>query len=214
MTSPAPSTSDWLEFTPKTIDDQRCLARTWDDGYGGQCTRTPLNDNCKLCSAHKAESQRPRGLTHGWVTGGIPERKLAEFQSVRIFREAARLERSHDPDANEGQGAEIVADNGLAAASVPIPRGDGQQRSVQCARQRKIVPRRRPGTCVKGGKVWSREHFEQLALAATKGAPEYLLQSVGYPLPMIGSLRCTLLSFERDLDGIRPTTICTYEWQF
>ena len=58
VASLAPSTSDWLEFTPKTIDQQRCLARTWDDGYGGKCARTPLNDNCKLCSVHKAESER------------------------------------------------------------------------------------------------------------------------------------------------------------
>ena len=62
--------------------------------------------------------------------------------------------------------------------------------------------------------MWSREHFHQLALAATDGAPEYLWQSVRYPLPIVGSLRCTLLGFERDSDGIRPMAVCTYQLQF
>ena len=214
LTRPAHTISDWREFTPKTIIKQRCLARTWDDGYGGQCTRSQSSDNSQLCSAHQLESERPQGLTHGLVSGDIPARKLAEFKSVRIFREVARRERSHQPDADEGQGDVLAAEHDIAATNVQIYRGDRQPRSVQCARIRVIEPRRRPGTCIKGGKDFPREHFEQLAMAATKDAPDYLLQRVGYPLPIVGSLHCKLLGFERDLDGIRPTTICIYEWRF
>lgn len=93
LINPASLTSEWLEFTPKTIDDQPCLARRRNNAYGGQRTRTQLNDNNKLCSAYQADSQRACGLMHGWVAARIPERKLLEFYSVRIAREAARLGR-------------------------------------------------------------------------------------------------------------------------
>ena len=85
------ASSDWHEFTPQTINAQYCLARTWDDGYGGQCTRRALNDTAtKLCASHKRASNHPLGLTHGLVTGAIPARKwLVEtvigYRQVRFF---------------------------------------------------------------------------------------------------------------------------------
>ena len=86
--------------------------------------------------------------------------------------------------------------------------------SVQCLRPKAILPRRKPGACMKGGKTFPKEFFEQLALQASNDAPDYLFQHYGYPTPLLGSLRCTLFGFERDLDGIRPNTICIYEWRF
>ena len=85
LTTSVPASTDWREFSPQTINDQRCSARTWEDGCGGQCTRLALNDTLKLCASHKVESERPLGLTHGFVTGAIAARKLAEFKSVRAF---------------------------------------------------------------------------------------------------------------------------------
>jgi hypothetical protein len=67
---------------------------------------------------------------------------------------------------------------------------------------------------MKGGKTFPKEFFEQLALQASNDAPDYLFQRDGYPTPLLGSLRCNLFGFERDLDGIRPNTICIYEWRF
>ena len=214
LTTSVPASTGWREFTPQNINEKRCLARTWDDGYGGQCTRLALNDTLKLCAAHKVESERPRGLTHGFVTGAIPARKLEEFESVRAFRQAARRERSNGADASVAQEAAMEADDDIASADAPARHGDGHLRSVQCWRQKKILPRRRPDTRIKGGNTFGREHFEQIAMKATKDAPESLFQQVGYPAPLLGSLRCALLGFERDLDGIRPTSICTYEWRF
>ena len=48
-------------FTPSKIDFKKCLARTWSDGYGGQCDAMPVA-NKTLCKAHIAD------LAHGYVT--------------------------------------------------------------------------------------------------------------------------------------------------
>ena len=216
--SSVPTRSDWCEFTPQTINEQCCLARTWDDGHGGQCTRHTLNDATQLCAAHERESELPLGLAHGLVTGEIPARKLEQFKRVRTFREAARvatrLELAHSSDTIGTQEAAIVADADVAPANVSSCYGNGQPRSVQCWRAKRIMPRLRPGTCVKGGKTFSREHLEQLAMQASNDAADYLFQRTGYPTPLLGSLQCTLIGFERDLDGIRPNTICIFEWRF
>ena len=79
------STSEWYDFTPKTIDKFLCQARTWNNGDGGQCTRSQAI-GCKLCIFHKLQRASSTGLVHGLVTGRIPSRKLAEFKRVRIFR--------------------------------------------------------------------------------------------------------------------------------
>ena len=214
LTTSGPTSTGWREFTPQHINEKRCLARTWDDGHGGQCTRFALNDNSKLCSAHKAESDRPGGLTHGLVTGAIPERKLAEFESVRASRQAARRHRLSGRDDSADREAAVEAGDDIALANASARHGQEHLRPVQCWQQKKILPRRRPGDRIKGGNVFGREHFEQIAIQATKDASESLFQQVGYPLPLLGSLRCALVGFERDLDGIRPTTICIYEWRF
>ena len=210
--------SDSTEFTPQTINDQCCLARTWDDGHGGQCTRRPLNCATQLCAAHKFESDLPLGLTHGLVTGAIPTCKLEQFKRVRAFREAARqvprLEGAHLLDVTGAQGGAMNADDDITPASMSSGHGDGRLRSVKCWHPKIILPRRRPGACVKGGKIYSKELFEQLAVQASNNAPDHLFQHDGYSLPLLGSVQCTLVGFERDLDGIRPTTISIYEWRF
>ncbi|CAE8633799.1 unnamed protein product [Polarella glacialis] len=68
---------DWKAFTPKTVDNSRCVARTWDAGRGGQCPRLPSSgtDGVSLCEGHRAGL-----LPHGLVTGPIPAAKLSEFQ--------------------------------------------------------------------------------------------------------------------------------------
>ena len=220
VTRSSSASSEWHEFTPKTINDKYCLARTWDDGHGGQCTRRALNNVAtQLCAPHKFESELPLGLPHGLVTGAIPARKLEEFKSVRAFREAARQAvshgQSHSSDAAGDQEVSVLADDGDAVpANVPHRNGDVQSRSVQCWHRKKILPRRKRGTYMKGDTTFSKELFEQLALQASNDAPDYLCQQNGYPTPLLGSLRCNLFGFERDLDGIRPNTLCIYEWQF
>ena len=64
---------DWRSFTPSEIDPSKCMARTWNFGKGGQCTKSKLAGErfCKGCA---------RRLVHGAVDGPIPEKKLIEFQ--------------------------------------------------------------------------------------------------------------------------------------
>ena len=198
----ASGSCDWREFTPLIINEHCCQARTWDDGHGGQCTRAPLTDSVHLCAAHKLESELPLGLAHGFVSGAIPAGKLAEFQRVRSFREAAR------------QKATRITDNDSVASDIITDHGDVQQRYVQCWRPKVINLQDKSSKYLKGNYACSREHFEELAVVASRDAPQYLFERIGYPVPLLGSLHCILRGFERDLDGIRPSSICVYEWQF
>lgn len=62
-------------FTPPVSKDtQRCLARTWAAGSGGQCTRR--RSGAEFCASHAAGAWR----AHGRVSGPIPAKKLAEFE--------------------------------------------------------------------------------------------------------------------------------------
>jgi hypothetical protein len=75
----------WKRFTPSLVDYQKCMARTWGKGVGGQCQLKPLQQGgvCQKCS---------KKLTHGMVTGEIPEGKLQEFL-LHAERAARRRER-------------------------------------------------------------------------------------------------------------------------
>ena len=72
----------WERFTPQEINPSWCLARTWNDGRGGQCSRSRVTDSelCKACSNRAT-------LVHGLVTGEIPEGKLKEFMRASERRE-------------------------------------------------------------------------------------------------------------------------------
>lgn len=186
-----PIDTTWRDFTPRKINHLRCLARTWDNGLGGQCERKPMGAECKLCRAHRVEDNRPQGLTHGLVTGEIPKVKLAEFQSVRAFRQRTQ----NDPSTELGH---------------------QQPEQVQVAKDELshlIIPHHRPRLSFKG-KMVSVGEFEQLALEATEYASEYLSRRVSYPLPIVGSLSCKWFGFENDLDGMRANTVCIFEWRF
>ena len=65
----------WWQFTASQIDPAKCLARTWNDGLGGQCPRRPCVGG-QVCKIHAGKA----GLLHGLVTGPIPDAKLREFE--------------------------------------------------------------------------------------------------------------------------------------
>jgi hypothetical protein len=46
--------------------DERCQARIWNRGKGGQCTRHQ-NDVSKLCTHHHKEYEEKGHLRHGWI---------------------------------------------------------------------------------------------------------------------------------------------------
>ena len=76
----SPADREWLRFTPNTIDQTNCLARTWGSGVGAQCRIVPAHGCDVFCKKHFAQ-QGAKGW-HGRVDGAIPEAKLKEFQGV------------------------------------------------------------------------------------------------------------------------------------
>ena len=77
----------WRNFTPE-VHPSKCLARTWADGRGGQCTRPPVRGT-EYCKGHELESRR----SHGRVDGPIPLEKLLRFRaaSQRSGRDAVQV---------------------------------------------------------------------------------------------------------------------------
>ena len=68
---------EWCRFTPRDVDETKCLARTWAHGLGGQCGNKRAEGSL-FCSNH-AGQENGKGW-HGSVLGAIPEAKLREFQ--------------------------------------------------------------------------------------------------------------------------------------
>ena len=66
---------EWRRFTPRIVDESKCLARIWAGGRGGQCSHAPTDR--QFCKRH-AQQQNQKGW-HGTVQGEIPEPKLREF---------------------------------------------------------------------------------------------------------------------------------------
>ena len=73
---------EWRQYTPRNVDESKCLARIWAGGCGGQCSKAPTVR--QYCKRH-AQQENQKGW-HGNVQGEIPEEKLREF------RKRARVE--------------------------------------------------------------------------------------------------------------------------
>lgn len=73
----------WRDFTPKSIDSTKCLARIWNDGFGGQCDADRPKDN-KLCWRHQRLAVSKQGLIYGLADGPIPEHRLRQFQAAVV----------------------------------------------------------------------------------------------------------------------------------
>jgi len=71
VTSAPPS---WMRFTPPAVRSDRCMARTWDRGSGGQCMRLKKASQ-DFCGHHGGV----KWTAYGRVDGPIPQRKMAEF---------------------------------------------------------------------------------------------------------------------------------------
>lgn len=76
------SVETWKQFTPAIIDRNRCLARIWFGGQGGQCG-VPIPDGRDLCCAHGEFSP------FGRVDGPVPANKVADFEAAYARRVAA-----------------------------------------------------------------------------------------------------------------------------
>lgn len=78
----------WKRFTPTVLNMERCFARTWHGGRGGQCSRAKCSHGSDFCRFHAAEQ---RWRTHGRVDGSIPAGKLREF--LRASKPSVRTQR-------------------------------------------------------------------------------------------------------------------------
>ena len=102
----------WKQFTPSSVNDKRCLARTWGGGRGAQCAKLPLPGR-ELCAQHHAElSSKSVGRTRGLVTGEIPRAKLLEFvrhasrreeKEFAVAVDAERTKQGHAPRRRSAQ---------------------------------------------------------------------------------------------------------------
>jgi hypothetical protein len=72
-----------LAWIPADICPDRCKARVWNGGRGGQCQNRPSNAG-DLCAGHARFAELP----HGRIDGPIPERKLEDF--MKALRRAAK----------------------------------------------------------------------------------------------------------------------------
>ena len=93
-------TARWKRFTPSSVDMSRCLARVWSGGRGGQCANAPLPGE-DLCKRHAAKFGKDG--CHGKVTGGIPEKKLKEFEKA-AEKATARERLCEDGGPRKGSG--------------------------------------------------------------------------------------------------------------
>merc|ERR1719356_876794 len=83
----------WRRFTPPSVDTHLCIARTWNQGLGGQCGKAPVQGS-DFCAQHNKTWQ-----THGRVDGPIPEKKLAEFEKAKTGASKPPKESREAPQA-------------------------------------------------------------------------------------------------------------------
>ncbi|CAL1129085.1 unnamed protein product [Cladocopium goreaui] len=74
-------------FTPKIIRMDRCMARTWNGGKGGQCSR-PKTANADFCTRH---AENLKWQVHGRVDGHIPSKKIGEFERSQKILEVRKV---------------------------------------------------------------------------------------------------------------------------
>ena len=124
-----------LPFTPKKIESHLCMARTWNSGQGGQCTRKQVKGD--YCSLHSGEGWK----VHGRVDGSIPEKKLKEFYKEQnkkrgVKKEAQGASPGERCPAAEAKGSkngkrsvEAISDEETTAESDPKKRRTNLKRT-------------------------------------------------------------------------------------
>ena len=75
----------WKRFTPLAVQQVCCLARTWDEGKGGQCDEVCFKKE-QICRRHCKS-----GCRYGLVTGPIPAEELQEFQRAEAEQKATNV---------------------------------------------------------------------------------------------------------------------------
>ena len=95
-------------FAEPTICLERCMARVWNAGSGGQCTR-PRRGDSDFCGLHQRELAQKTLLTHGRVDGPIPFSKRKEFEAAQRQVEKRRCTVALDAEEVEAKRPQQVA---------------------------------------------------------------------------------------------------------
>ncbi len=127
------------------------------------------------------------------------------------------------PKVEKKPRADVKKRPSSAAASAPKARSqphpqESQPRPAVVMRTGLLNTKAMPQRKIKGKNMLSglfpKSSFEEIAKRAAETAPEFLRQKVGYPLPFVGDLSCSVKGFERDLNGIGASSVVVFVWQF
>jgi len=104
----------WEDFTPQLqdIDSERCFARTWNEGRGGQC-QSMRGVGVDLCEEHLKEAEREDGLQYGHCDGPIPAAGMAAFLKAYAARDKA----ADSPDGKTAGPTRRAAIDAMTAAA-------------------------------------------------------------------------------------------------
>lgn len=97
------------------ISYELCMARVWNSGRGGQCTKRRMGQGSEFCSIHCHKH------SHGRVDGPVPPAKLAEFQKSQSSSSSVR---ATAPTSSRGGGGAQMRRRGrgrVAASCVGHP---------------------------------------------------------------------------------------------
>lgn len=70
---------------PPPADEERCTARVWNRGRGGQCTRKRCDDE-GLCGHHKRLLEKNGKLHHGRITDAPPRDVFVATQTKVLYK--------------------------------------------------------------------------------------------------------------------------------
>ena len=127
--------------------------------------------------------------------------KLASRHQVKS-KVASRNRKKNAKNAKKATprsaGAKHVSSRAAATPAINVVRRTALKNQIQQASSLIRCFKNTPG-----GRKFDSACFEQRCDEATSAASAYLRQRIGFPLPVLGTLTCSLVGFENDLDGHR-----------
>jgi len=195
MESSAAAPQDWSRYTPASIEPHVCLARTWNQGLGGQCPKSRRSGS-EFCGLHATKWQ-----VHGRVDGPIPEQKFLEFErcnrnTPKKLQAAAGESRSAATATNAGATRKRKAPTPSSVAGErPRTRSQTSRASSNGNRDQATAGAARTGTAAKLPKA--------RAAKQPKAKPEKAVKcTCGKP---IHSERCKLFRPRASVYGSAPS---------
>lgn len=69
----------------KVQQEEQCIARVWNRGRGGQCSRR-ANGDSSLCTHHMKEKQQHGSLRHGLITEEVPNKIFGTTNKKALYK--------------------------------------------------------------------------------------------------------------------------------